>query len=144
MLSRSRPASSTNGKIHSPSRLACSRVNCGSADGRPVVTASSCSRVTRTSPISYVSILSSLAPSGPQQFLDGAMRLINRRIRVGRGAGVRVGDGDAAAARPADLVRRGSLRPVRIEQRVILVGITVRPAVDGDGGDVAFLIEPAG
>ena len=35
-------------------------------------------------------------------------------------------------------------RPVRIEQRVVFVGVAVRPAIDGDGGDVARRIEAAG
>src|SRR5262249_35477060 len=40
-----------------------------------------------------------------------------------------------------ELMRRLPLRPVRIEQRVVLVGIAVRPAIDRDRSDVASRVE---
>src|ERR1700678_363338 len=80
-------------------------------------------------------------PSGAEEFLHGAVRLVNRAIRVSRGAGIRICNGDAAERRPADFVGRATCRPVRIEQWIVLVSITVRPAIDRDSCNVGVRIE---
>jgi hypothetical protein len=46
------------------------------------------------------------------------VRLIDRRIRIGGGAGIGIGDGNAAETRPAKQVRRRTVRPVRVKQRI--------------------------
>src|SRR5271170_4960743 len=79
-----------------------------------------------------------------EQVLDGTVGLVDRGVRIGGSAGVGIGDGDAAEAGAADDMRRLPVGPVRIEQRIIFVGVTVRPAVDRDGGNVAGRIETAG
>ena len=71
------------------------------------------------------------------------MGLIYSRIRICAPAGIRIGDCDTAKVHAADDVRSLLLGHVRIEQRVVFRRIAVRPAIDGDGGDVASRIEAA-
>src|ERR1700719_950805 len=40
-------------------------------------------------------------------------------------------------------MRRLARRPVRLEERIVIVGVAVRPEIDGDGGDVALRVEAA-
>src|SRR5579859_1864525 len=78
------------------------------------------------------------------EFGNSAIGLVDGDVSVGGGAGVGVGDGDTAEALAANLVWRLSRRPIRIEQGIVFVAVTVGPAVDGDGFDVARGIKPAG
>jgi hypothetical protein len=78
-----------------------------------------------------------------EQFLHTAERLIDGRVGIGRGAGVRVGDRDASRGTASDFVRRLACRPLRIVERVVFVAVSVRPAVHRDGFDVARRIEAA-
>src|SRR6476619_1416473 len=79
-----------------------------------------------------------------QELLHRPVRLIDRGIVVGGGASIGVGDRNAAETRPAKHVRRRTFRPVRVKQRIVFVGVTMRPAVDGDRRDISFGVEPAG
>ena len=79
-----------------------------------------------------------------KQLADGAKGLIDGYIGVGGGARVGIGDGDTAVGFTADFVRRLSGRPLRIEERVIFIAVTVRPTVNRDGFDVASRIETTG
>jgi hypothetical protein len=62
--------------------------------------------------------------------------LVDRRVRIGRGTRIRVGYGDAAKFRSADDLRLFLERQQRLEQRIELGGIAVRPAVHGNGFDI--------
>ena len=79
-----------------------------------------------------------------KQLADGAEGLIDSYISVGGGAGVGIGNGDAAARFTTDFVRRLARIPLRIEERIVFIAITVRPTVNRDGFDVARRIEAAG
>lgn len=75
----------------------------------------------------------------------GAIALINGGIGVGMTVGVRVRDFDSPEGLPANHTRTLGLRPVeRLEQFVVLVGISVRPTVDRNCLNVASRIEAAG
>jgi hypothetical protein len=50
-----------------------------------------------------------------QQLLHGSVGLVDRRVRVGRRSGIRIGDRDRAEAGAAELVWSRALRPIRIE-----------------------------
>ena len=72
------------------------------------------------------------------------MAHVDRRIGEGLRRGIGVGDGDAAPGLAADHVRAFAFGHVGIAQRVIGIGIAVRPAVDGDRGDITLVVKPAG
>src|SRR5439155_2952240 len=76
-----------------------------------------------------------------EQFLYCTVSLIDRSVGVGCGSGIGIGYCDPAEAGAADLVRCLPLRPIGIEQRIIFIGVTVRPAIDRDRSDVARRIE---
>ena len=78
-----------------------------------------------------------------QQFHRRAMTLIDGRVRVCPSAGIGIGNGDAAELRAPDDVRSLGFGDIGIEKRVVFRRITVRPAIDGNGGDVACRIEPS-
>jgi hypothetical protein len=63
---------------------------------------------------------------------------VDRCLDVRRGFGVGVRDGDAAERLAAQLVGRLAVFPLRVEELQVLVRVTVRPAVDRDGFDVAL------
>ena len=65
-------------------------------------------------------------------------------MRVGIRAGVGIRDGDAAEALAADDLRRRLDIPGRVLEVEMIARIAVRPAVDGDGEDVALGVESAG
>ncbi len=69
------------------------------------------------------------------------MGLVNRDIGIGAGAGIGVGDRDPPERGSPDDVRLLVLVPVGIEQRIVLVGVAVRPSIDGDGENVGGRIE---
>ena len=70
--------------------------------------------------------------------------MIDGYIGVGGGARVGIGDGDTAVGFTTDFVRRLAGIPLRIEERIVFVAITVRPTVNRDGFDVARRIETTG
>src|SRR5271156_3730232 len=79
------------------------------------------------------------------QFLHGAVCLIDGAVGIGVGSGVGVSDRES----PERLARRlawglAAFQPELIEQRIVFVGVSVRPAVDGDFQNVARGIESAG
>src|SRR5713101_2876354 len=77
-----------------------------------------------------------------REFLHSAIGLINSRVGVSRSAGVRVSNGDSTELLSPQNPGLLSLGPVWIEERVVFVGITVRPAVYGDALDIPCGIEP--
>jgi hypothetical protein len=76
-----------------------------------------------------------------KQLRHGPVGLVDRCVGVGCGSGIGIGDRDRAETGSADPVRCLPLLPIRFEQRVVLVGITVRPAIDRDRSDVARRVE---
>ena len=78
-----------------------------------------------------------------QEFLDGAVRLVNRLIGERAGAGVGVRDRDAAEALAADDVGPLLGRAFRIAQRVVGVRVAVRPPVHRETDDVGGRVEAA-
>src|SRR6185437_9959882 len=70
-------------------------------------------------------------------FSYGSPCLINGGIGVGACPGVRISDGDAPELLPADYARPLLLGPIGIGKGVVLISVTVRPAIYGDAGDVA-------
>jgi len=79
-----------------------------------------------------------------QELTNCPMRLVDRGVRICRASGIRIGDGDAAEFRPTDYVGTLVRGQDRLEQRVEFGCITVWPAVDGDGLDVAGRIKTCG
>jgi len=70
--------------------------------------------------------------------------LINGLVCVGVSPGIGIGDCDSSKSLPSHFARSFSaLQPERIKEGVVFVGVTVRPAVHGDGCDVARGIEPS-
>src|ERR1700692_1297887 len=90
-----------------------------------------------------VAVISAALSLSLQKFLYGAISLVDGRVGIGGGAGVGVGDGDAPEPRPPDHMRLLRFRPFRIEQLIVFVSITVRPAIDGDAPPTAGGIERA-
>ncbi len=76
-----------------------------------------------------------------QQLSDGAMPLIDGRIRISPAPGIGIGNGDAAKWGAAEDMRPLGFRDVRIEQGIVFGRITMRPSVHGDGRDVAGGVE---
>src|SRR5580704_14982713 len=135
-------------------------VSCASASDSPSAAFTAgitgMNRCTASGPISEIEA-SAIANNGPgvavicaalslrlQKFLYGAISLVYRRVGIGGGSGIGVGDGDAAEPRPPDHMRLLRFRPFRVEQLVIFVSVTVRPAIDGDVRHTPRRIEPAG
>src|SRR5689334_916899 len=79
------------------------------------------------------------------EFLDLPNRspcLINCAICIGVGAGVRVGNRDPSKRLARDFARGdAALEPEFIPQRVVFVGVSMRPAVHRDGRNVARRIK---
>src|SRR5258708_525954 len=80
---------------------------------------------------------------GGKQFADRAVRLIDGDVAVRGCARIRVGNGDAAKRFATKDVWLLSVGPLWIEQRIVFVAVAMRPAIDGDGCDVAGRIEAA-
>src|SRR6202034_2677211 len=78
-----------------------------------------------------------------ESFADRAIGLVDSGVRVGGRTGIRVGDGDPAEGRAAHNIRLFALGPVGVEQRVELIGIAVRPAIDRDPSNVLGRVESA-
>src|SRR3984893_4423050 len=86
------------------------------------------------------SVTGSASPFYPlrvQQFVDRAARLIDGRVGIGAAARIRVGDGNSAEGCSAAYIGPLRRRHVRFVQRVVFRRIAMRPAIDGDGLDVA-------
>src|SRR5579863_5824950 len=82
------------------------------------------------------------APLAPSNLSHGPPRLVDRLICVSVSTGVGVGDGDSPESPPRYFAGSlAALQPKRIEQRVVFVGVAVRPAVDCNRCDVARGIE---
>src|SRR5258707_6803436 len=81
---------------------------------------------------------------GGKQFADRSVRLIDGDVGVRGCARIGVGNGDAAEWLATKNVWLLSVGPFWIEQRIVFVAVAVRPAIDGDGCDVARRIESAG
>jgi hypothetical protein len=77
-----------------------------------------------------------------QNFVYGAIRLVDCRVGIGIRRGIGVGDRDTAKRLPCDDVGwLASLKPEQIRQRVILIGVSMWPTVDGDGENVVRRVE---
>src|SRR5271170_4079104 len=69
--------------------------------------------------------------------------LIDGLVGVSSRSGVGIGDGNPPVAPARNIAGAFAFRPIWVPQRVVLVGITVRPAVDGNRFDVSCGIESA-
>src|SRR5258706_7825872 len=70
--------------------------------------------------------------------------LIDSLICVGVSSRIGVGDSDSPKSFPRHFTRSlAALQPERIEQRVIFIRVTMRPAIHSDRRDVARWIEPS-
>src|SRR5450631_4263723 len=78
-----------------------------------------------------------------RNFLDGAISLVNRCVRVGERFSVGIRDGNSAEWLSADNAGLFILRPIRIVKRIVFVGVTVRPTIDGNRLNIARWIEAA-
>ena len=78
-----------------------------------------------------------------QQLIHGPICLIDGRIGISSRCGISVGNGNSAKTLAPDYIRTLIFGPVGIEQRVVLIPVAVRPAVDGDRLDVARRIKTA-
>jgi hypothetical protein len=76
-----------------------------------------------------------------QQFLDGPVALIDGLVGVGSGGCVRIGNRNSSVSLARDVARALARGPIGIPKRVVLVGVAMRPAVDGDRVDIARRIE---
>ncbi len=79
-----------------------------------------------------------------REFLHRPVRVVDGRIGVGIGTSVGVGDRDP----PVWLARNlaglfAALHPEVVRQRVVLVGVTMWSAVDGNTENIGCGIEPA-
>lgn len=71
-----------------------------------------------------------------------AVTLVDRDVGVGVAIGIRVGNVNASERLPANDAWTLGVRTVqRLEERVVLVGITLRPSVHSYGLDVASRLE---
>src|SRR5271157_4590094 len=79
------------------------------------------------------------------QFLNGAVRLIYGAVGVRVGVRIRVRDRQPAEGLAGYLARGlAAFEPELVEQRIVFIGVAVRPAVNGDFQDVAGGVESAG
>ena len=80
-----------------------------------------------------------------EQLVDGAIRLVDRSIRVRAGRRVGIGNRNLADALATDDTRSFGCRRKcpgrRIEKRVVGIRITMWPAVNGNTEDISRLIE---
>src|ERR1700757_107878 len=76
-------------------------------------------------------------------FLYGAVSLIDRFIRIRKRAGIGIRDVNVSKRLPCNFVRRLARRPDRIVQGVVFVGVAVGPAIHRDGLDVSGSIKAA-
>jgi hypothetical protein len=76
-----------------------------------------------------------------ERFANGAPSLVDRRVGISPRARIRIRDHDSAERRAAHDVGLVGLIPVRIEQRIVFVGVAVWPAIDRDTCDARRRIE---
>src|SRR5712692_2319621 len=77
-------------------------------------------------------------------FLHRAPCLVDCFVGVGKRPRIRIGDVNSTERLPADLAGRLTCGPLRIIERVVLIRVTVRPAVHGDSLNVARGIKSSG
>src|SRR4029077_17636575 len=82
------------------------------------------------------------APSHRVQFLNRAPRLVHGLIRVRGCARVGIRYGNSAKTFAAKLAGTLAFGPFRIEQEIVFVRVSMRPAIDGDGANVLRRIKP--
>src|SRR6059058_3892033 len=80
---------------------------------------------------------------GAEQFVDRAVRLIYRNVRVGPGPGVGISNGDTAKAGASDHLRLLVRGQFGLPQRVVFWRIAVRPTIYCYGRDIGCRIESA-
>src|SRR5271154_2060832 len=86
--------------------------------------------------------LENLALGAHFQFPDRAVSLIDGAVGICVSVGVSVGDGDTTEGLPRrNTGLLAALKPESVPERVVLIGIAMWPAVDGDGSDVICGIE---
>src|SRR3984957_16430270 len=79
-----------------------------------------------------------------RHFLHRAIGLIDGRVGVRKGFSVGIRDGNAAKGLPPDDAGLLIFGPIRIEKRIVFVGVAMRPTIDGDRLNVARGIESGG
>ena len=79
-----------------------------------------------------------------EQFLDRAIRLVDRLVGERSSTGIGIGDCYSTAASPADQVRTLLWKHFRIGQSVISVSVSVRPAIYCDGDNILCWVKSAG
>src|SRR5271168_3332318 len=79
-----------------------------------------------------------------RDLIDRAVRLIDGGVRVRKSFRVGIGDRDATEWLPADDAGLLIFRPIGIVQRIVFVGVAVRPAIYGDGLNIRGGIESTG
>ena len=78
----------------------------------------------------------------PSDLAHRAIALVDRNVGVGVAVCVRVSNVNSSKRLPANYAWALGIRPVeRFEERVVFVGVSVRPTVYGDGLDVLCRIE---
>src|ERR1700735_239941 len=78
-----------------------------------------------------------------QQLLHSSIALIDRLVGVGGSRGIGVRNGNPPEALSCDIARPFPLRPVRVPQRVVFVGISMGPAVNRNRLYIAGRIKTA-
>src|SRR5262249_5030238 len=86
--------------------------------------------------LTLLGTLRARAPSH-EQLLHRAIALVDRRVGVCVCRCVRVGDGDPPERLAREHARLIFGGPLGVPQGIVLVGIAVRPPVDGDGDNIA-------
>src|ERR1700739_4849109 len=81
--------------------------------------------------------------SGGTQFFHRSPGLIHGLIGIRGSSRVRIGDCDSSEALAADFAGTLALRPLRIEQVIVFVGVSMRPAIDSDCRNIVCRVEPA-
>src|ERR1700678_987921 len=80
----------------------------------------------------------------PRHFLHRAIGLIDSRVGVGESFGVGIRDRDSSKGLTANYAGLLIFRPIRVEKRIVLVGVAMRPTIDRDRLNVARRIEAGG
>src|SRR5262249_40115168 len=72
---------------------------------------------------------------------DGARSLVDGKVRVGIAGGIGIGDRNTAYRLPGGF--EGALVVVSVKKRICHIAVTMGPAVDGDGSEIAGGGEPS-
>src|SRR5947208_3092559 len=105
---------------------ACAALECAAVRA-PKPTAAATHTASSTTPVSPA-----LGRLRIRELLHRAICLIDRLVGISGGGSIGVRDGDPAERLAADFARRLPFGPVGIPERVVLIRVAVRPAVDGD------------